>query len=285
MNKEPVNTPENTDHSQILNDTIEARIKAIKSHHLLDDTTYLQQYFREVNLANLSDGDKQVLVELIPYTSSLIIPPEIEENPHYKTMFDSINIAESNAGSNLLIPSYGQVPSDECIIDAVANFRSFTTILGALKVNDITQRTTQKLTAALAQMFVDIRYPVPVELLERLDDKEYESLKLISKMHIHGHIFAENEFMERNEKIRRGEEVELPLSVQFGTNDRIQQILDIYADVDVQEHLKKTGAREAGKRQLVKLYMEFTARYPDLRSLTSFLINNNGTAQPLEESE
>ncbi len=285
MPNEARNTLESGNHSQILNDTIKARITVIDGHHILDTTAHLKEYFNAVNLEGLSDVDKKVLAELIPYASGLIIPAFIEDYPPYKSIFDDINRAEFDAGSNLLLPDDNQTPSDECIKDAVANFRAFIVTLDAMRVNDLTERTTEKVTNALARMFVDIGYPLPPELLEKISSEEFENLKLLSDLHTQGSILGEQEFIEGNEKIRRGESADLPVQVQLATSDSLRQILEIYAEVDAEEHQEKMMEFDTEREELVSLYMEFAARYPDLRTITSFLLNYNGKAEPLAEDK
>ncbi len=273
MPNEARNPSESVNHTQILNETIKARIAVIDSHHLLDSTAHLEEYFNAVNLDGLSATDKRVLAELIPYASGLMIPGSIEDHPPYKSIFDDINKAEFDAGSNLLIPDDGQTPSDESIKDAVANFRACTVTLQALGVYDIAERTTEKVTNALARMFVDIRYPLPPKLRAKISPDEFENLKLLSDLHTQGSIMGEREFIAGNEKIRSGEGVDLPAEVQFATSDSLRQILDVYAEVDAAEHLKKMMEIDSEREDLVRLYMEFAARYPDLRTITSFLLN------------
>lgn len=263
---------------EIFNDTVTARAEVLGAALDLDDINRIKEYLASVNLEGLTDNDKKVLAELLPYAAGLMIPGEIEDNPDTKALFDMINAAEINAGENMLLPEDGETPSDECVKDAVANFRAFTIALQKLGVLDIVACTEENIINAMARMFIDIRLPVPPEILEKISDDEYENLKLMSFLHTQGSNNSEREFRIKNEQIRLGEVVSLPMETQLATAGNIRKILDIEAEIDRCEHQRELDERNKEQLRLFDLYSEFIARHPDLKALTPFILDQNGKA-------
>lgn len=282
MHNNILETTDNRQPRQILEDAIRARIAVINDYLDMDYTGHLEKYFRSVNPEGLTDDDKKVLSELIPKTASLIIPHELELHLPTQELFNAVNRAEYEAGVNLLIPKNNETPSNENIQDAVANLRAFVVILETLGIYEIRELLLKKLQNAFARMLVENGATLPTNLRTKIDREEYETLKLISQMRAEGQIMAEKDFLQKNNEIREGEGIDIPLAAQLNTAGNIRKLLKIYAQENANEQLQKLNAQKLQKKETANLYLRFFSRYPNLNALTSFLLDRDGKAEPRE---
>ncbi len=234
--------------AQMLQETVMSRVAILQQNFDNADPQKLAQELTEADIEQFDNDARKILIDLIPLAGALMVPQDLEEVDEARAVLDQLGAGESTESGLKLENNNNSEISDESLKNAIAGFRSLFMVLEAFGIDNLPERTINKLRAAMATLISETGYPLPPELLDRLTFDDYRKLQ----QHINLHKLANNS--------------PSPDSIQEDTNLQYKELLGI------REWKNKNHAEE---EQLYESYLKFLQTYGDPALLTVTILPPN----------
>jgi hypothetical protein len=262
----PINLRDDPTNFETLMETIEARMTVLYEMLGIDENRS-HQYMFNVKVEDLLEDERFVLMDAIPALASAILPEAagIPGELMHKIVSEIDEKAE-DAECIKLSPVGDEPPSNEYLVDLTAGLRAYILLLEGTEnsMEDIKQKMIQKMRYVIADLFLQINYPIPDSLLGLVAPEDIELLKVVIKLHDQGEITQSIDKMH------------LPENILMNTQEQINDIVRLFALAAIKEREKLNSKTAKQNEQMNKRLIRFLGKYPDPSVLVDRLFEEHG---------
>lgn len=246
-------TPKSTEsQTQMPKESVMHRVAILQQNFDNADPQKLARELTEADIEKFDNEARKILIDLIPLAGALLVPQDLEEVSEAKAVLDQLGTGESTKSGLKPENNDESEISDESLKNAIAGFRSLFMVLEAFGIDNLPERTINKLRAAMATLIAETGYPLPPELLDRLTFDDYRKLQ----QHINLQKMADN--------------CPSPVTIQEDTNLQYKELLGIT------EWESKNRAEE---EKQYEAYLEFLQTHGDPAFLSVTILPPNSTSE------